>query len=244
MPDLAHQDYLGTVFDLSVLYEEGIWKMYGSWRRNGSISYSTSYDGFTWDHNLQFSLGGVSGSKWEAIVNRPFVLKRATNEYLMWYTGQIDGKNMGGKVGFAKSWNGIEFFRVGTFATEYDHGPVMTADLSWERFSAVMTPCVIELPNGVLRMYYSGGEWYEPDAIGAAHSYDGGSTWVKQGDPILYPDPTSKHDNYKVSSPHVLFHDGWYYLFYCGFRGCPSVICWLMKTWITRRSTLLDQGMA
>ena len=112
MPDREHEDYLGTVFDVSVLYDEGTWKMYCSWRRNGSISYSTSYDGFTWDQNLQFSLGGLWDSKWEAIVNRPFVLKRATGDYLMWYTGQIDGKKMGGKIGFAKSWNGIEFFRV------------------------------------------------------------------------------------------------------------------------------------
>lgn len=112
LPDRDHEDYLGTVFDVSVIHEQGVWKMYSSWRRNGSISYSTSYDGFTWDQNLQFSLGGLWDSTWEVIVNRPFVLKRATGDYLMWYTGQIDGKNMGGKLGFAKSWNGVEFFRA------------------------------------------------------------------------------------------------------------------------------------
>ena len=97
----------------------------------------------------------------------------------------------------------------------------MNATLPWERYDAVMTPCVIELPNDVLRMYYSAGESYEPDAIGVAHSYDGGHTWVKHGNPIFYPDPTSTHDNYKVTSPHVIFHESWYYLFYCGFRGIP-----------------------
>src|SRR6266516_4119533 len=98
----------------------------------------------------------------------------------------------------------------------------MVADLPWERYDAVMTPCVLELNSDVLRMYYSAGEWYEPDAIGVAHSYDGGTTWVKHRNPVFYPDPTSKHDNYKVTSPHVLYHDGWYYLFYCGFRGPPT----------------------
>jgi predicted GH43/DUF377 family glycosyl hydrolase len=101
---------------------------------------------------------------------------------------------------------------------------VMVADLDWERGDAVMTPCVIELENSALRMYYSGGQWYEPDAIGVAHSYDGGTTWVKHGDPIFNPDPTSPFDNYKVTAPHVLFHDGWYYLFYCGFRGSYQFI--------------------
>jgi beta-1,2-mannobiose phosphorylase / 1,2-beta-oligomannan phosphorylase len=95
----------------------------------------------------------------------------------------------------------------------------MIPDLPWERYDSVMTPCVIELENDVLRMYYSAGEKYEPDAIGVAHSYNGGATWVKHGDPVLYPDPTSLSDNFKVTSPHILILDGWYYLFYCGFRG-------------------------
>lgn len=74
----------------------------------------------------------------------------------------------------------------------------MSATLPWERYDAVMTPCVIELENDALRMYYSGGESYEPDAIGVAHSYDGGVTWVKHGDPVFYPDPLSLDDNFKV----------------------------------------------
>jgi predicted GH43/DUF377 family glycosyl hydrolase len=131
---------------------------------------------------------------------------------------------MGGKLGIAMSRNGIHFARVaGDLAFEglltEDVNPIMNATLPWERYDAVMTPCVIELGNGALRMYYSAGDAYEPDAIGVAHSYDGGYTWVKHGDPVLYPDPTSAHDNHKVTSPHVVFHDGWYYLFYCGFRG-------------------------
>jgi len=97
---------MGTMFDLSVLYEEGVYKMYGSWRPNGSVSYSTSHDGFIWDQNLRGSLGMDGAYDWEPIVNRPFVLKRATGEYLMWYvpspttkrgligryTGQVGGE--------------------------------------------------------------------------------------------------------------------------------------------------------
>src|SRR5271163_4309273 len=100
----------------------------------------------------------------------------------------------------------------------------MVADLPWERYDAVMTPCVIELPNDVLRMYYSAGEAYEPDAIGVAHSYDGGLTWVKHGDPIFEPDRISGEvgawwDSYKVTSPHVIRgDDGYFYMFYAGFR--------------------------
>ena len=87
-----------------------------------------------------------------------------------------------------------------------------------------MTPTIVDLPGGALRMYYAGGETYEPDSIGVAHSYDGGHTWVKSGNPILTPDQASGKvgewwDSYKVTSPHVIVgDDGYYYMFYAGFR--------------------------
>jgi hypothetical protein len=85
LPDLSHSKDIGTVFDISILHDEGIWKMYGSWRPKNAISYATSKDGFTWNQNLQIALPGDAKSTWEPIVNRPFVLKRASGEYLMWY---------------------------------------------------------------------------------------------------------------------------------------------------------------
>lgn len=99
----------------------------------------------------------------------------------------------------------------------------MVPTLPWE-LSAVMTPTIVELPNDVLRMYYSAGETYEPDAIGVAHSYDGGMTWAKHGNPIFVPDKSSGKvgvwwDSYKVTSPHVIHgDDGYFYMFYAGFR--------------------------
>jgi len=83
LPDDAHSDHIGTVFDISVLYDEGIWKMIASWRGRDALSYSTSSDGFTWDQNMVISLSGGDDA-WEHIVNRPFVLKRGTGKYLLW----------------------------------------------------------------------------------------------------------------------------------------------------------------
>jgi len=85
LPDQEHSAEMGTMFDLSVLCDEGIWKIYGSWRPTSSIAYSTSIDGFLWDQNLQVSLAASDDHPWEQIINRPFVLKRAKGEYLMWY---------------------------------------------------------------------------------------------------------------------------------------------------------------
>lgn len=98
----------------------------------------------------------------------------------------------------------------------------MVHDIPWEN-ECVMTPSVLMMENGIFRMYYSAGQAYEPDSIGVAHSYDGGRTWVKHGNAIFGPDRTSGivgewWDSHKTTSPHVLLIDGWYYMFYAGFR--------------------------
>jgi hypothetical protein len=107
--------------------------------------------------------------------------------------------------------------------------PVLLPTLPWEQSTdsyasglyAVMTPTIVDLPNDVLRMYYAAGESYEPDAIGVAHSYDGG---LKHGDPIFKPDRNSGEvgvwwDSHKVTSPHVIRgEDDYFYMFYAGFR--------------------------
>jgi hypothetical protein len=126
LPDFLHSPAIGKVFDISVLYDEDQYKMYVSWRYNGTISYSTSSDGITWNQELQFSLGGEPEHQWEEIVNRPFVLKRATGEYIMWYvpfshgmsvdghryTGQRYWQPQGGQIGMANSTDGIEFTKI------------------------------------------------------------------------------------------------------------------------------------
>ncbi len=61
----------------------------------------------------------------------------------------------------------------------------------WEKV-AVMCPHVLhDEQAGLYRMWYSGGEQYEPDAIGHATSRDG-LKWEKHADnPVFKPDPAS-----------------------------------------------------
>lgn len=37
---------------------------------------------------------------------------------------------------------------------------------------------------------------------------------AKHDNPIFSPDPSIGYDSYKVTSPHLLFREEWYYLFY------------------------------
>ena len=58
--------------------------------------------------------------------------------------------------------------------------PALVADKPWEKV-AVMCPDVMwDDAAKLYRMWYSGGEQYEPDAIGYATSPDG-LTWTKHG---------------------------------------------------------------
>ncbi len=67
--------------------------------------------------------------------------------------------------------------------------PVLSAEKPWEKV-AVMCPHVIfDDKERLYRMWYSGGEQYEPNAIGYATSPDG-VNWTKHDhNPIFKPDP-------------------------------------------------------
>jgi len=84
---------------------------------------------------------------------------------------------------------------------------------------AVMCPDVIwDASAKIFRMWYSGGEQYEPDAIGYATSLDG-ITWTKHaGNPVFKSNPGADWEKYKVTACQMVQEDGWYLMFYIGFR--------------------------
>jgi predicted GH43/DUF377 family glycosyl hydrolase len=70
----------------------------------------------------------------------------------------------------------------------------------------------------IFQMWYSGGDQYEPDAIGYATSPDG-LNWTKHpGNPIFTPDPRNVYEQYKVAGAQVLRWKDWFYIVYIGYR--------------------------
>ncbi|MDR3690256.1 MAG: family 43 glycosylhydrolase [Fimbriimonas sp.] len=194
---------LGTCFDVCMLKDKGVYKMYFSWRPKKSVAVTESKDGVHWGEPR--ILIGPSSTGWEDDINRPSVVKRA-GVYQIWYTGQFDGRS---SIGFATSTDGVQW--------ERREKPVMEPDRPWEKV-AVMCPSVLWDESAHLyRMWYSGGEQYEPDAIGYAVSSDG-VHWKKEANPIFEADPSSRWEQYKVTACQVLRHQGWYVMFYIGFR--------------------------
>jgi hypothetical protein len=139
---------LGTCFDVSVLKEGDAFRMWFSWRPKKSIAQVESRDGIRWSSPV-IVLGPNDRTDWEADINRPVVL-RDGDIYRMWYTGQARGRSW---IGYATSRDGK------TWRRESDR-PVLSAETPWEKV-AVMCPHVIHEAD-LYRMWYSGGEQYEP----------------------------------------------------------------------------------
>jgi len=198
---------LGTVFDVSVLDKtDGSYKMYCSWRPKKSIALSESLNGLDWSTPV-ICLAGRDSSSWEKDVNRPAVLYR-DGQYHMWYTGQADEHSW---IGYATSADGKTWNRQGA-------GPVISAELPWEKV-AVMCPHVLYDEQAELyKMWYSGGEQYEPDAIGYATSADC-IHWTKfAGNPVFANNPSSEWEQAKVTACQVFKRQNDYLMFYIGFK--------------------------
>jgi beta-1,2-mannobiose phosphorylase / 1,2-beta-oligomannan phosphorylase len=207
----------GTCFDISVLEDQGKFRMWLSWRPKKSVALSESPDGIHWSAP-QIVLPPNPASGWEDDINRPVVFRRADG-YHMWYTGQkwdarpspngqIDGRSA---IGYATSADGVTW-------TRQSNSPVLAPELPWEQV-ALMCPDVLwDSKQRHWRMWYSGGAQYEPNAIGHATSSDG-SHWVKDpANPVFRPDPQSAWEQQRVTGIQVIALDGWFYALYIGFR--------------------------
>jgi predicted GH43/DUF377 family glycosyl hydrolase len=197
---------LGTCFDVALLKDEGNYRMYFSWRPRKSIALVESKDGTHWSEPA-LVLGPNNKSDWEADVNRPVVVKRPDG-YRMWYTGQSRGR----------SWIGCATSPDGKAWSRQSDKPVLSPEQSWEKV-AVMCPHVVwDEQANLYRMWYSGGEQYEPDAIGYATSPDGLAWTRNKNNPIFAADAASPWEQHKVTACQVVKQGQWWVMFYIGFR--------------------------
>jgi predicted GH43/DUF377 family glycosyl hydrolase len=202
---------LGTCFDVSVFRESDKYRMWFSWRPRRSIALVESDDGFAWSEP-SIVLGPNKASGWEDDVNRPVVLKKG-DAYHMWYTGQRAAGQAKGEssIGYATSSDGK------TWKRQSDR-PVLSPEQPWENV-AVMCPHVLyDDKEQRYRMWYSGGEQIEPNAIGYATSRDG-LKWTRHDpNPIFRPDPKHGWEQERVTACQVVKQGDWYVMFYIGFR--------------------------
>jgi len=197
---------VGVCFDVSLLKDGDRYRMWFSWRNKKSVALVESRDGIHWG-NPAVVLGPNPATRWEEDINRPVVIRKG-NAYYMWYTGQARAHSW---IGLATSSDGTHWVRAGS-------DPVLSASEPWEKV-AVMCPHVMwDESIQLYRMWYSGGEQYEPDGIGYAASPDGRSWSKLAGNPIFKANPEATWERYKVTGCQVLRQGAWYYMFYIGFQ--------------------------
>lgn len=197
---------VGTVFDVAVLKEGSKFRMWFSWRDNNSIGLTESMDGVHWGDPV-VALAPNDGSGWETKVNRPYVLRK-DGSYHLWYTGQTE---QGSCLGYAVSPDGIHW-------TRQSDQPILKPESTWEK-NSVMCPSVLyDETTGQFRMWYSGGEFYEPDAIGYATSPDGIHWSRYSNNPIFLPQTDIPWESSRVTGCQVIEHAGWHIMFYIGFN--------------------------
>jgi predicted GH43/DUF377 family glycosyl hydrolase len=195
----------GTCFDVCVLLESGTYRMWVSWRPKQSVAITESHDGIHWSPpEIVLLPEPVTG--WENDINRPVVVHR-DDGYHMWYTGQAHGRS---KIGYATSSDGRIWKRR-------SRTPVLESSVPWEGV-AVMCPHVIwDERVRTWKMWYSGGEQYEPNAIGYATSTDGVHWNKRVSNPVLTPDTHNEWEGERVTAAQVIHLKGWYYALYIGF---------------------------
>ncbi|MBQ7182193.1 MAG: hypothetical protein IJR87_13005 [Bacteroidaceae bacterium] len=204
---------LGTCFDANVIREgEGAYNMYFSWRPRKSLAVSRSEDGIQWSEP-QIVLRPDSTSGWEDLVNRSCTMFWK-GRYHMWYTGQVfpsDQPHGISRIGYAVSDDGVHFTRV-------QREPVLKPEMQYEGYS-VMNPYVIyDEERGVLRMWYSSGETYEPNVECYAESADG-IHWERSPlNPIFGKGAPGDWDCDRVGGLEVhRLPDGRFIMFYIGY---------------------------
>ncbi len=199
---------LGTCFDVSVLKETEAdkFRMWFSWRPRKSIALVESRDGTSWSKPA-IVLGPNQQTDWEADINRPVVICRPDG-YQMWYTGQARGQSC---IGYATSADGKTWKRMSP-------KPVLSPEKPWEKTSVMCPHVIYDEQMKLYRMWYSGGEQYEPNAIGYATSPDG-LQWTKHPqNPVFRPDPKSPWEQERVTACQVVRQGDWHVMFYIGFR--------------------------
>jgi predicted GH43/DUF377 family glycosyl hydrolase len=174
-------------------------RMWFSWRPKRGIGYAESSDGLHWIPNEDVVLGH---GPWLE-VTRPYVLVEEPG-LTMWYSAKDEERVV---ICSATSADGVAW---------ETRGVALAPEEPWEK-SALMCPSVMRGPDGRYHLWYSGGERYEPDAIGYATSDDGIQWRRTTREPVLRPDPDSPWETERVAGAHVFESEGYLYAAYIGF---------------------------
>jgi predicted GH43/DUF377 family glycosyl hydrolase len=206
----------GTVAGASVLFDEGVYKMWyfgtrSDFTNNWRIGYATSPDGVNWtrqnDGNAVLDLGAAG--EWDDAYVGHFTVIRDDSQLKMWYRG-TRSPGASGSIGLATSTDGVTW-------TKYPENPVLTGTPGTWDATVVNHPNVI-LNNSTYEMWYGGQGNTGVYNVGYATSSDG-VNWTKSAsNPVMTVGSTASFDSHGLLKPSVIFENDTYKMWYTGNR--------------------------
>jgi len=192
----------GSLFDPFVLKQDNKFIMYLSSRnKNGIVRYE-SIDGKKWENS---HLVLLSNEK-DISINRASIVISPNGIWHIYYTAQKNGKSW---IEKADSPNGFLF----------DSKDAIKCVGGYDDEICYMNPCVIwDKEDNIYKMWYSAGEFYEPDVIMYATSEDN-IHWNTVENVVLMKEKREKYRKKKVGGCQVIkLNNSNYCMFYIGYQ--------------------------
>ena len=216
-----------TAFDPYVQKLGDVYRMDFSYREGAACAVAFSKNGINFGEP-QVTLSPNNESGWEKRVNRNCVIY-SDGIYKMWYTGQEDGRS---RIGYAESQDGISFKRL--------PNPVLSAEKDYEGES-VMNPCIL-FEDGIYKMWYSAGEYYEPNVICYAESPDGINWSRAEENPVLEKCSFEGFESDRVGGCQVIRYKDEYLIFYIGYSDIHTACICLARSKDGKRDFVRYEG--
>lgn len=176
-----------------------------------AIGRATSSDGITWskDAGNPILSAGASGTWDDFGVQLGNVIKRGTNDYIMYYSGVNEDWDAWA-IGIATSTDGVVW-------TKHGSNPVLSyTDFNVGGNNIISFPYVIKASNGMWYMLLSGTHGTDFFGIFAANSPDG-ITWtpMNSGNRVMAPTGGAWDDD-NIEMSQIIEDDGAFYAIYNG----------------------------
>lgn len=199
----------------SVLYVDGIYKMWYSGQMmpyleggTSHIGYAESTDGIHWNRVQATPVLSPEMSWEETSIMCPDVHYDAEKKcYKMWYSAGCNHEP--NAIGYAESPDGIHW-------KKYENNPIFTACPSCRWEAKKVAACQIIRQNGWYYMLYIGYHHEQRGSIGIARSRDGITNWERSlQNPIIAP-TKGTWDQKSVYKPYALWDNDHWILWYNG----------------------------
>jgi predicted GH43/DUF377 family glycosyl hydrolase len=167
----------------------------GSWWKYSNNPVFSAGEPLQWDNCL---VGIVTVLKDDA---------EPVNRYKMWYVGGETQFCEGAGIGYATSYDGINWVRS-------KNNPVLEPIESWsvQGFSGI---CVIK-DGSIYKLWYEGIDSQSTSHIGYATSLDGINWDINNSNPVFSPGGNDAWDNEDVGNPCIIKEDSIYKMWYWG----------------------------